>query len=201
MDANGDLFEAWCRAGEREEDAFCVVCCQTINCAFHGVTAVKRHSQSKKHLERTKQLRGPDGKLERPAAVQAVLNFSAASTIASIMIMSQPVKHCSFWLSHLRGFLIAGETQLHLSTEQCFQIRRWQKTCRVAEKKCCMSCQMALDPTLSALCLKNRPSVFYSICIDETPLTEQRCQQMDIIMRYFPMPRKWWLWNTCSPFG
>ncbi|KAH7963523.1 hypothetical protein HPB52_021290 [Rhipicephalus sanguineus] len=88
VDANGDLFEAWCRAGERE---FCVVCSQTINCAFHGVIAVKRHSQSKKHSERTKQLRGPDGKLKRPAAVQAVLNFSAATTIASYTWLARDV--------------------------------------------------------------------------------------------------------------
>lgn len=36
----------------------------------------------------------------------------------------------------------------------------------------------------------NRPNVFYSIAIDETPLPEQRCQQLDVMVRYFPCVTK-----------
>ncbi|KAK8777260.1 hypothetical protein V5799_029395 [Amblyomma americanum] len=81
VDGNGDCFEVWCRPGKRDENAYCIICNQTINCSQHGVTAVKWHSQSKKHLELTSKLRDPDGRLKRPAAVQAALDFSSATGV------------------------------------------------------------------------------------------------------------------------
>lgn len=192
MDANGDLFEAWCRAGEREEDAFCVVCCQTINCAFHGVTAVKRHSQSKKHLERTKQLRGPDGKLKRPAAVQAVLNFSAASTIASYNDRVTASEALFVLAVTLKGIPYSwGDTATPLYRAM-FPDSKVAKDFSCSRKKVSYVVSDGLGPYFKSLVLKevNRPSVFYSICIDETPLPEQHCQQMDIIMRYFSDAQK-----------
>ncbi|CAN7983304.1 unnamed protein product [Ixodes hexagonus] len=32
-DDNGDRIVLWCRPGEREEDGYCIVCDQTINCS------------------------------------------------------------------------------------------------------------------------------------------------------------------------
>lgn len=31
----------------------------------------------------------------------------------------------------------------------------------------------------------NKPDTFYSIAIDETPIPQQRCQQMDVVARYY----------------
>lgn len=37
------------------------------------------------------------------------------------------------------------------------------------------------------ICELQRPNVFYSIAIDETPLLEQCCQQLDVMVRYFSL--------------
>lgn len=82
-DENGDRIGLWCRPGDKEEDAYCIVCSKTIHCLHHGAAAVKRHSRNKKHVELCKALRGPDGTLKRPPTVQAVLDFTGASNIMS----------------------------------------------------------------------------------------------------------------------
>lgn len=63
-DCNNDLISDWCTSGFKPEEGLCTVCDMTIKCNQHGVSAVKRHAELKKHVENCNKIRDSSGQIK-----------------------------------------------------------------------------------------------------------------------------------------
>lgn len=163
------------------------MCSTTIHCLHQGAAAVKQHSQNKKHIELCKALRGPDGTLKRPPTVQAVLDFTGARNImshADTVTASEARFALAVTLRQLPYRWADTATPLY---HAMFPDSKIAQDFLCSRKKTSYIVSDGLGPYFEGLVSKalNQSAVFYSIVVDETPLPELRCQQLDVLVRYF----------------
>lgn len=184
-DENGDKISIWCRQAD-EGTAFCVFCNQSINCRQHGVTAVKRHATMKRHIDATSRHRDASGVLQRPKTIQPTLEFGSPGNVLqcdrvtnaeTLFVLGMTLKGIPYsWADTATALFpkMFGDSE----TAKQFSCKRFKASYIVSD---------GLGPYFKKLVLDelNKPDVFFSVSIDETPLPEQRCQQLDVVVRYF----------------
>lgn len=188
VDANGDCISSWCRQGPKQEQAFCIFCSAAINCTHHGVTAVKRHATSKRHVEICNQHRSERGILRKPATAQALLE-TCFLTKSAISEKDRAVLAETYFVL---GLALAGMPYSWGDTATAifplmFPDSTMAKEFQCGRKKVSYIVSDGLGPYFKKAVIDeiNRAGVYYTIQIDETPIPEQRCQQLDVIVRYF----------------
>lgn len=150
-------------------------------------SSVKRHSRNKKHIELCRALREPDGTLKWPPTVQAVLDFTRASNSmshADTVTASKALFALALTLCQPSYCWADTATPLY---HAMFPDSKLAQDFPCSRKKTSYIVSDGLGPYFEGLVSKelNQSAVFYSVVVDETPLPELRCQQLDVLVRYF----------------
>ncbi|XP_037523348.1 uncharacterized protein LOC119400398 [Rhipicephalus sanguineus] len=193
IDSNGDVISVWCRQGIKQEEAFCTICNTVINCAQHGVAAVKRHAANKSHVELCTQHRDASGVLKKPATKQVQLE-SCFSTGPGLSEADRAARADTYFAL---GVALSGipYTYGDAATKMMplmFPDSKIAKEFQCGRKKLSYIISDGLGPYFKKAVTDelNKPHTYYTIQIDETPLPEQRCQQLDVMARYFSDSQK-----------
>ncbi|KAK8774732.1 hypothetical protein V5799_010734 [Amblyomma americanum] len=180
-DENGDTISSWCRQGI-DGSGFCIVCNHTIKCTQHGIAVIKRHATSKRHIEAAKNHRDSAGVLKTPKTYQTHLDFSQSSaTLAggqvvraeTLFVLGITLKEVPFSWADTATSLFPGMFPDSEIAKQ-FSCKRTKASYKVSDGLESYFRRLVMDEL-------NRPNVFYSIAIDEMPLPEQHCQQLDVM--------------------
>nr|XP_037269040.1 uncharacterized protein LOC119160874 [Rhipicephalus microplus] len=181
IDSNSDIISVWCRQGIKQEEAFCTICNTIINCAQHGVAAVKRHAANKSHVELCTQHRDASGVLKKPATKQVQLE----SCFATGPWLSEADRDARADTYFALGVALSGipYTYGDVATKMMplmFPDSKIAKEFQCSRKKLSYIISDGLGPYFKKAVTDelNRPHTYYTIQIDETPLPEQRCQQL-----------------------
>lgn len=187
-DANGDLISVWCRPGPKEDEATCIFCSKVIHCSHHGVSAVKRHANNKQHVEACKQHRDELEALKKPATTQSLLESCLPAGLGISEADRATLAETYFVLAvAIAGIPYSwGDTATSIFPLM-FPDSKAAKEFQCGRKKVSYVVSDGLGPYFKKAVVDelNKESVHYTIEIDETPLPEQRCQQLDVIVRYF----------------
>lgn len=187
-DANGDLISVWCRPGPKEDEATCIFCSKVIHCSHHGVSAVKRHANNKQHVEACKQHRDELEALKKPATTQSLLEYCLPAGLGISEADRATLAETYFVLAvAIAGIPYSwGDTATSIFPLM-FPDSKAAKEFQCGRKKVSYVVSDGLGPYFKKAVVDefNKESVHYTIEIDETPLPEQRCQQLDVIVRYF----------------
>ncbi|KAL1438379.1 hypothetical protein MTO96_047997 [Rhipicephalus appendiculatus] len=192
-DANGDFIFMLCKPGPKENEATCIFCSKVIHCSHHGVSAVKRHATNKQHIEACKQHRDELGALKKPATTQSLLEFCLPAKSGIPEADRVTLAETYFVL----GVAIAGIPYSWGDTATSilplmFADSKVAKEFQCGRKKVSYIVSDGLGPYFKKAVIDelNKEGVYYTIEIDEPPLPEQRCRQLDIIVRYFSEVRQ-----------
>ncbi|KAH8020423.1 hypothetical protein HPB51_001721 [Rhipicephalus microplus] len=181
------------RQGIKQEEAFCTICNTIINCAQHGVAAVKRHAANKSHVELCTQHRDASGVLKKPATKQVQLE-SCFATGPGLSEADRAARADTYFAL---GVALSGIPYIYgdVATKMMpsmFPDSKIAKEFQCGRKKLSYIISDGLGPYFKKAVTDelNRPHTYYTIQIDETPLPEQRCQQLDVMARYFSETQK-----------
>lgn len=201
IDSNGDIISVWCRQGIKQEEAFCTICNTIINCAQHGVAAVKRHAANKSHVELCTQHRDASGVLKKPATKQVQLE-SCFATGPGLSEADRAARADTYFAL---GVALSGipYTYGDVATKMMplmFPDSKIAKEFQCGRKKLSYIISDGLGPYFKKAVTDelNRPHTYYTIQIDETPLPEQRRQQLDVMARYFSDTQSVLLLSICA---
>ncbi|XP_070379490.1 uncharacterized protein [Dermacentor albipictus] len=184
-DQNGDKISLWCRQAN-EATGFCVLCDSSINCRQHGVTAIRRHAATKRHIDSANQHRDTSGVVQRPKTTQSTLELTSQRNIP----LNDQVTHAETLF--VLGMTLKGIPYSWADTATDLYPKMFPDS-EIAKKFSCKRSKTSyiVSDGLGSYFKKlvvdelNKADVFYSIAIDETPIPEQRCQQLDVVVRYF----------------
>nr|XP_037268146.1 uncharacterized protein LOC119159479 [Rhipicephalus microplus] len=184
-DPNGDVISVWCRQMS-EDSGFCTMCNQTISCKQHGVSAIMRHATNKRHIEATRQHRDASGLLKRQSTIQSCLDFTPKMVISPSDLVTQAETIFVVGMT-LKGVPYSWADTATMLYPKMFPDSEVAKKFSCKRSKASYIVSDGLGPHFKQLVVDelNRPDTFYSIAIDETPIPEQRCQQMDVVVRYY----------------
>ncbi|XP_040063055.1 uncharacterized protein LOC120837616 [Ixodes scapularis] len=184
---NGDLIAEWCKKSAKESDGFCIICSTPVNCSQHGISAIKRHASSKKHVSHASKLRNSEGRLRKSGLVQSSLDFSRYE--ATVSLESSTVKaETVFALSVVASSLpyTWGDTATAIYPHM-FPDSEIARNFRCGRKKLSYVISDGLGPYFKSKVIEElvRPNVFYAVMIDETPKPEEKVQQLDVLVRFY----------------
>ncbi|XP_077542137.1 uncharacterized protein LOC144154903 [Haemaphysalis longicornis] len=185
-DGNGDNISVWCRKGGSEEQGFCVFCNSTINCSNHGISALKRHAAAKRHTDICAKHRN-DGTLKRPSTSQTLLEAFSQRTGVTEMDRAAAADTYFVLGTVLSGLPYSWGDTASAIFPLMFPDSQTAKNFQCGRKKVSYIVSDGLGPYFKDIVVQelNRPGVFFTIQVDETPIPEQRCQQLDVLVRYF----------------
>lgn len=188
VDSNGDIIRTWCSPGVKPDEAYCTMCNTIIICSQHGRSAVKRHSTFKTHLDqRSKMTRNESGK---PKLQQKQLtvsswnsvkianrdkeNVTTAETMFALMIAQKDLPYS------------LGDVANDIFPEM-FIDSKIAKEFSCSRKKVSYMISDGIAPFLKEEMVADilKSGAFYTIQIDETPISEKRVNQLDILIRYY----------------
>ncbi|KAH9372300.1 hypothetical protein HPB48_011099 [Haemaphysalis longicornis] len=170
------------RPGPKEDEATCIFCSKVIHCSHHGVSAVKRHANNKQHVEACKQHRDELGALKKPATTQSLLESCLPAGLGISEADRATLAETYFVLAvAIAGIPYSwGDTATSIFPLM-FPDSKVAKELQCGRKKVSYVVSDGLGPYFKKAVVDelNKESVHYTIEIDETPLPEQRCQQLE----------------------
>lgn len=187
-DCNGDFISIWCIAGKKPEEAICTICNTTINCTHHGSSAVKRHAGNKKHIDDCNKNRNKDGVLMKPS--QKRIEFVDKKGIQYELTHAEKVSAAEVQFAvalATKGIQYAFSDVATMLFPKMFTDSKIAKDFTCCKTKASYLISDGLGPHFKENLLNEirNNEVFYSLIVDETPLPEKRCQQFDLLIRFY----------------
>lgn len=192
------LFHHCAEVGKNAAEAICFVCSDDIKCGQHGVSAVKRHANQKSHKDDCLKYRNKDGVLK---------------------VNQKRLSDCKGRVLSHSDKVLKAETYFAFSIAECDIANRYgdvmtkifpkmfcdSKTAadfNMNRKKLSYSISGGIELYLKGKLLEDiqKNDSFYSIQVDETPISEKRANQFDVVIRYFSDTNKQ-VASCYSPFA
>lgn len=189
IDENGDRIGTWCIPGSKPNEALCCFCNSIIITTHHGVTAVKRHAKKGKHQEKCNLNRKEDGTLKKPTQLRfnsnevnskrAIMCTQADKTLAAEVLFTFTVASSNISYAY-------GDVASKLFPKM-FTDSQIAKDFSCGRKKLSYMISDGIGIHINKE-LKNEivtSGNFYSLQIDESPISEKCVKQLDVNIRFF----------------
>ncbi|XP_071033143.1 uncharacterized protein [Parasteatoda tepidariorum] len=203
IDCNGDLIKLWCIPGSKPSDAICCICNCKIDCAQRGASAIKRHASSVKHIEKCRMNRKNDGTLKKPSQMR----FTTTSTFQNITVLSHEDKILSAEIMFAFS-IISRNVPYTYGDVATVMFTRMFPDSSIAKHFSCGRAKLSYFISDGiGLYLKEKLleeivkyNSYYSIQLDETPISEKRAKQLDVHVRFYSESRKQVISNHLESF-